>query len=1248
MKKSLLLIIVMVAAFIFGISTVSANIYTSSVTAKKTTTLGDYTITAGKQLPSVGGAMTTGQIPKEYAYFGFGTIKTPSKVNYGGGTAVDSAVSNLWKKYSDNDLTHKQMFTGGTKAVLASSAKDKYWACYPKVGIDAAGNYIDVKGLVTDIKVNTKYQEGKFKVKAIGTKSTDASKYKNLKPIIAFPNGTGGNASLKYRPGVETMGVNYVQVKWTFYKHNPNNPCSGAAISVKGNTTYWDVDYEQGVKIWNNISGYRYNNGNNKLYLNYHTNKKSSSYKNIPYIFSKEKGNVSVTNNNYAVTELFNGTYITRTYNFERTNGKARGGITHSPKAVNAVVTPPPTKSKSDNVGNYTQASGTFNYTIKQFVPAQNNTHFYSKFVITDKLDSVFDMTYTTVGKITVKNKAGTNVTSWFTPSIAGSTITLTAKRETLRDENFYGDEYFVTIPVKVKSNATYSYNWSDYTRDGICQSKNFPRVSNKASTTYTNIGGSQQTLNTNAVDVCVAIAPNPTKEYYAEAGYTNPGLNNAPVKVGQKIKYKITYYNPTSTTQNVTVTDTLSKGLKLILDKADPNKPNPNPYPTSINYNGGINGSEPTTITWNMKSLGPGEKRVVILEAEVTSAAANKVQNSATVQVGNNAKVNLGPLVNPIPSKKYASDKPEYGANHAEVEIGNTIKYRIEVPNVKSDAVTVTVNDHLSKGLEFQGGADVQDGTKELESSTKDKDGTNVTWKIKVASGKTAIISYDAKVVEGNKLTKDKGECKLGVECVKNNANAVYTYDPNKIIPLAELENPVDIKTDAKKTYSAETPAGLNGRAVRKDDTIIYNINFKNTYSTAQTVTIRDTFSAGLNYARETARLCDAPVTDNKCANPIKPIEESIKQNADGSTEIIWIFGTIPSGAIKTVLYEFKVTGETIRVQNEATIQFGSNSPVDLEKLKNPVPKKEYAKDTPSGFNSTAVAKGNKIKYEITYPNVTDNNLTATIKDTLSNGLEYIKGSSKINGTTTEDPTINGQKLTWTKQMSKDEEHRLTYEALVTGETDKVQNHATMIYSDNPDFEAFLNELKNPVPSKNYASSSSVKKVGQVVKKGDKIIYSIKYSNVSKDAQSIVITDFLSHGLDYVKGSAKINGKSVDPNVSKDAFATSLVWSVKAAAGTSYELVYTGKVTGETKKVENNAQIQYGGSDPIKLNSLYNPLKDEPKPVPKKEEKKQQIAKTPSTGSPLVIGVVIIGIALVAGAVLSIMHKYNINVFKK
>lgn len=278
----------------------------------------------------------------------------------------------------------------------------------------------------------------------------------------------------------------------------------------------------------------------------------------------------------------------------------------------------------------------------------------------------------------------------------------------------------------------------------------------------------------------------------------------------------------------------------------------------------------------------------------------------------------------------------------------------------------------------------------------------------------------------------------------------------------------------------------------------------------------------------------------------------------------------------------------------------------------------KSYAKDTPAGADNSAVKVGDEIKYQIQFTNGDpDNNANVIITDTISKGLEYVTGSAKL-GDNSKEPTVTKNSdgtttLKWETTLAKASTSKLTYSA-------KVTNDAISIVSNNAkvkigDHEYQLDKLKNPIPSKNYASDTPNGMNGAEVTTGNTIKYSIKYANAKSEKQNIVITDIISKGIEYISGSSNLGEPSVTKN--SDGGYT-LVWNTSLEAGQSAELTYSVKVTGGVKQVNNNASIKFGDDDPIQLNELRNPLVD------------TSIVKIPDTGNSIAIIGMVAGVLLI------------------
>ena len=992
--------------------------------------------------------------------------------------------------------------------------------------------------------------------------------------------------------GVKVRYVDWIKVRYDFYEAGTNTP-----INVKGYTTYWDIDNHQGIRFYDRSKTKLYAPSGSKL-----------SIKAIPqegsvspsfYVFDSGKMSLSGYDNKGQITEAFTGSSFKRTYTFsapgtgaDKDKRKHADGWIHNTAVLSGALKSYHEDTPAGENGSKVKVGDKILY----LVTLTNGTTTEKTASITDNLSK--GLVYeaygpTSISKPTVTGNDSKGTTLKWTNIKVPALSTVKVKYRVRVTEHAYDNGY------KVKNNATMKIGNSTWTNS--LDNPVFP----------------------------------PSKKYYYSK--TPAGNNNSSVKVKDRIQYRIHYVNDTSAAANIVITDTVSAGLTHKNDA----KVGSSSITGSTSCTASITGG--SCLKWTINNVPAGGEGDLIYSATVNEKARYIVNNKPVIKIGNQPEKALNQLKNPLPSKEYGGTglSDNAGWNHHEVlmpdeakgRAGDNIKYKITLANAKAVDQVVVVTDVLSKGLTYNSDASITNGkiTDQIKPNVNDDTKeTTMVWTITIPAGKTAVLNYSAKVNND------------AVNIVNNKATAQYSGD--SVVNLAELHNPVP-----KKKYDIDTAYGMNGKIVQKDDVITYNLGYANGYSTPANVSLKDTLSKGLKYEPNTAKVCDSNKENCKTLEEMG-MKEEITNNEDGSTQIIWTRTAMPSLAIEIVVYDVTVTGETVKVQNDFDISYNNGPYTNIEELKNPVPSKEYAEDTPAGYGQTAVAKDNKIKYSIKYVNVAEQKVTATIKDNISKGISYVKGSSKVGDKQISDPVISedGRTLTWSRELEKDQEENLTYEVVVTGETKVVNNKASMTYSNNPSYERVLNQLFNPVPQKEYAENTKAGKDGATVKKGDVISYSISYSNVKKEKQTIIITDHLSKGLNYEKGTAKINGKAAEPDtVTKDENGTMLVWMTTLEANGKAELIYGAKVTGEQKIVQNDANIQYGQDPVIHLNELKNPLVEEPKVVPKKPTKKK--IKVANTASPVSVAVILIGISLVGAAIYFVYKNYipsnNVNV---
>lgn len=723
--KPILISFIAIVSMIIGISTVKAE--ETNKYFDYDTRSGGETINANIADSKVNTIIRIGNhVPKEYS-FKFGGAGT--KVTFHG---IDSIKLTASSSVLDNETLEDWNLDGltaegrsnyfgannwvltwdGTQEVHKDDIWGKYYALYENVG---------------------KYGE-----KSIDVKATVVS-YQSL--------GLGKKGALALRedgPGVHVKEVQWVKVKYDFYEHGTTTP-----VNVKGYTTYWDVDAYQGI---------HFVNGNPTLYAPRSVSVlKYTTIDGAPFVYNQNNKTYGDANSDYpssshdnrvSVSETFSGTSITRVYSFVRPDKdsttaaeykvkkKSNGTILHS-SVVPGVIKDYSVNTPAGANGSQVKVGDTIIYKITLTNgfegPITINT-------IEDTLSKglKYQAGHVILGKDERKaDPTPTNPTGSFVDT--GQTIKWTNLGITLQPGETKNLTYNVTVTDKAvnKVNNSVKVVINNYSYQGTLENP-------------------------------VPTTTNPVKTYASD---TPSGKDNSAVKVGDTIKYSIKYTNNKSASQEVTITDTLSKGLDFVSSNLG------NPMSKTKNSDG------TTTVIWK-RTLAAGKSEELTYTAKVNSDAQtiNIVSNKAKIKFGTDPEVNLNELKNPVPVKAYAgtSTKDNDGWNHSKVKEGKTIKYKVTLANVKNEQITVSVKDILSKGLTYNKDAAVTVGTLEgtpVVSTDSSSKTTTVNFKVVIPAGKVVTLTYSAKVNSD------------AVKQVNNKATADYGNGP---VLIGTLQNPI------------------------------------------------------------------------------------------------------------------------------------------------------------------------------------------------------------------------------------------------------------------------------------------------------------------------------------------------------------------------------------------------------------------------------------------------------------------------
>ena len=371
----------------------------------------------GSDINTYSGVTIGGKIDSAY---GFAlSAQKGTTVTFSGQQAIPSNIRGYFANPSDGGAASECINKpGGDGETLATTG---YSAYYSNIGI-YNDKIVDVKATVVDFQAAQEDNEFNGRFKDNNNQVVHAS-------LMRF--GAGLN--------INVDNVRYVKIKFEFFEHGTNNP-----ISVKGNTTYYDVDAMQGIIMHDGNKGIHIAHNHNTLRVNSALGGK--------YTFSNYSGNINDQNKEYCFSETFEGSSITRTLTFSAyENGGwdyGSGFMAFSGDTVVPTELQKPSKTVSKDV---VKKGEEYTYTISQKVNQTLSEYYLKSFKIEDTLESVLDVDQSNVG---IKDSSGADVSSNFDISVSGQKITIAAKSSYVSSADFYGKTYNITIKTKIKSNA--------------------------------------------------------------------------------------------------------------------------------------------------------------------------------------------------------------------------------------------------------------------------------------------------------------------------------------------------------------------------------------------------------------------------------------------------------------------------------------------------------------------------------------------------------------------------------------------------------------------------------------------------------------------------------------------------------------------------------------------------------------------------------------------------------------------------
>ena len=551
-----------------------------------------------------------------------------------------------------------------------------------------------------------------------------------------------------------------------------------------------------------------------------------------------------------------------------------------------------------------------------------------------------------------------------------------------------------------------------------------------------------------------------PTEEVKTPVIIFFKNAEQSTVKAGERILYTITLVNSSEVS-----------GKVIVKDKAPENT-------TFVDGSIKVNGVEKAELTEeNLKNgieVEVKENSEVTVTFEVTVNEQNSLNDGDIIK--NTAYVNEKPSNETETEFNKPVINSEKVADKTAVVAGEKLTYTIKVTNTGKADGTATVKDEVPTGTEFVEGSIAINGSIKSSLTEKDlKEGIEVDVpKANENEAGTATVSFEVIVKEGT----------TGMLTNKATVNE---------IPTDEVKTPV---ITFNKKVDKET--------VKAGERLKYTITLKNTSEVLGKVTVRDNIPAETTFVDGSIELNEVQLKD-------KENNVLTKQDLEQGIEI-------EVAANSTVKLSFEV-----RVNSENNLNDGDiikNTAYVNEKPSNEE-ETEFNKPIISSekeANKTAVVAGEKLTYTIKVTNTGKADGTATVKDEVPTGTEFVKGSIKVNGVEkaelTEKDLKEGIKVDVPKASTNGAgTATVSFEVIVKeGTTGMLTNKATVN-------EIPTDEVKTPV----ITFSKEADK--ETVKVGENILYTITLVNSSEVSGKVIVKDSAPTGTEFVKGSIKVNG---------------------------------------------------------------------------------------------------------------------------
>ncbi|AXU11124.1 DUF11 domain-containing protein [Parvimonas micra] len=511
---------------------------------------------------------------------------------------------------------------------------------------------------------------------------------------------------------------------------------------------------------------------------------------------------------------------------------------------------------------------------------------------------------------------------------------------------------------------------------------------------------------------------------------------------------------------------------------------------------------------------------------------------------------------------EKKALNENNKDIDNSTVKTGSVVNFELntsDFPKGHEKIESLVFTDTLPKGYELD-----LDGTK-AKNSDYDVEYTKETGLLKFTAKTSLLEKINNDLTKDAKVPSPKITGKVTKEGTKYENK--FTVSINNVYNVESKPVKVYTPTEPKKdVFKGSDITSIDGKIVEAGQELRYEITYKNTTGTKQTVTITDKIPQYTKFVS-----ADNDGTEN--GGTVKWVKE------------------VEDGNSITVSFKVKVDDDVNGkpIDNISHVKDGFNES-DTNETHNPTPtkpKKEVfdSKNDKVSIDGNEVKAGQELLYKVTYKNTTGTKQTVTITDKIPEHTTFVSADN--------DGTENSGTIKWVKEVENGDSITVSFKVKVNdnvnGQT--ILNKANVVDGNNK-FDT--NETTNPTstkPKKDVFDSKDDKISidGNEVKAGQELLYKVTYKNTTGKDQKVVIKDKIPEHTTYVKGSASNKG------VYKDGEIT---WTKeKVADGEIFEVTFKVKVNDDVngEKILNKANV-VDGNNKFDTNETTNPTSTKPK----------------------------------------------------